>query len=71
MHYVLFDKLLSTLWHNSLKTISVFCDFWKQTICECNNFQQVSLDENIPVWLKSILCTGYVEFGDKTHSKAS
>ena len=56
------------LWHNSLITISIFCDFWKQTICECYNFREIDLDENIPVWLKSILCTGNVEFWDKTLS---
>ena len=60
-----------SLWHNSLKTISIFRDFGSKTIREDYNFFQIYLDGNIPVRLKAIQRTSRVEFCDKTFSNVS
>ena len=64
-------NLPPSLWHNSLITISIFREFWSETIREDYNFFLIYLDGNIPVRLKPILRTSRVEFWDKTSSNVS
>ena len=54
-------KFITSLWHNSLITISIFREFRTQTIHQSYNLFVNYLDEDIPAMFRGILHTGSVE----------